>query len=290
MAEAADMKAEKQRLKQERKQLKQEEKAKKKEVRAKVRELEKKENEMEPEEAGGFSVALVTLFIVCIWIAIICLLIKLDVGGFGSSILYPVLKDVPVVQKILPEVQEDFEDVDDEDPESQEGYGGYANIKEAVSYIKELELQIEQLQNNASSSEEYVTELEEEVKRLQTFEDQQVEFERIKDEFYREVIYADNGPGAEEYIKYYESINPELAEELYKQVVKQEEIDETMKDYVQAYTAMKPKEAAQIFEAMTEDLVLASQILKNMDSESRGKIMGVMDAEIAAQITKIMEP
>ena len=290
MAEAADMKAEKQRLKQERKQLKQEEKAKKKEVRAKVRELEKKENEMEPEEAGGFSVALVTLFIVCIWIAIICLLIKLDVGGFGSSILYPVLKDVPVVQKILPEVQEEIEEVDDVDPESQEGYGGYANIKEAVSYIKELELQIEQLQNNASSSEEYVTELEEEVRRLQTFEDQQVEFERIKDEFYQEVIYADNGPGAEEYIKYYESINPELAEELYKQVVKQEEIDDTMKDYVQAYTAMKPKEAAGIFEAMTEDLVLAAQILKNMDSESRGKIMGVMDAEIAAQITKIMEP
>ena len=97
MAEAADIKAEKQRLKQERKQLKQEEKAKKKEVKAKVRELEKQESEMEPEEAGGFSGALVTLFIVCIWIAIICLLIKLDVGGFGSSILYPVLKDVPVV-------------------------------------------------------------------------------------------------------------------------------------------------------------------------------------------------
>ena len=290
MAEAADIKAEKQRLKQERKQLKQEEKAKKKEVKAKVRELEKQESEMEPEEAGGFSVALVTLFIVCIWIAIICLLIKLDVGGFGSSILYPILKDVPVVKEILPEVQEEFEEVDDEDPENQKGYGGYANIKEAVSYIKELELQIEQLQNNASSSEEYVTELEEEVKRLQTFEDQQVEFERIKDEFYKEVIYADNGPGADEYRKYYESINPELAEELYKQVVKQEEIDATMKDYVQAYTSMKPKEAAGIFEAMTDDLVLASQILKNMDSESRGKIMGVMDAEIAAQITKIMEP
>ena len=132
--------------------------------------------------------------------------------------------------------------------------------------------------------------MEEEVKRLQTFEDQQVEFERIKDEFYKEVIYADNGPGADEYRKDYESINPELAEELYKQVVKQEEIDATMKDYVQAYTSMKPKEAAGIFEAMTDDLVLASQILKNMDSESRGKIMGVMDAEIAAQITKIMEP
>lgn len=290
MADTAEIKAEKQRLKEERKQLKLEQKAKKKEVKARVREIEKKESEMadDEEEGGGLSIFLVTLLIVCIWIAIICLMIKLDVGGFGSSILYPVFKDVPVINKILPAVQEEYVDVDDED--EGQGYGGYANIKEAVSYIKELELQIEQLQNTANSDSEYVTELEEEVKRLQTFEDSQVEFERIKDQFYNEVVYADHGPGPEEYKKYYESINPELAEEIYRQVVSQVETDSIMQDYVQAYTSMKPKEAAGIFEAMTDDLVLASQILKAMDSESRGKIMGVMDPEIAAQITKIMEP
>lgn len=291
MADTAEIKAEKQRLKEERKQLKLEEKAKKKEVKARVREIEKKESEIyDEEDTGGFSVVLVTLLIVCVWIAIICLMIKLDVGGFGSSILYPVFKDVPVIKEILPQVQEEYTDVDDEDDGSQQGYGGYANIKEAVAYIKELELQIEQLQNAANSDEEYVASLEEEVNRLRTFEDSQVEFERIKDQFYNEVVYADKGPGPEEYKKYYESINPELSEEIYRQVIQQVEADSTMKDYVQAYTSMKPKEAAAIFEAMTDDLVLASQILKAMDSESRGKIMGVMDPEIAAQITKIMEP
>lgn len=292
MADIAENKAERARIKEERKQLKLEEKAKKKEVKARVRELEKKEDEIDEEEgsSGGFSVFLVTVVIVLIWIAILCLMIKLDVGGFGSSILYPVFKDVPVVKEILPAVQEDYVDVDDEDVNEQQGYGGYANIKEAVAYIKELELQIEQLQNSADSDEEYVKELEEEVNRLRTFEDSQVEFERIKDEFYNEVVYADKGPGPEEYKKYYENMNPELAEEIYRQVIQQVETDSTMKDYVQAYTAMKPKEAAGIFEAMTDDLVLASQILKAMDSESRGKIMGVMNPEIAAQITKIMEP
>lgn len=290
MAELAEVKAEKKRLKEEQKQMKKEQKAQKQEVKKRAKEIERQEAELDVEEGAGFSVALVTLLIVVIWVAIICLLIKLDVGGFGSGILYPVLKDVPIVKEILPTPQNNVYDEDDYDYDDDEGYGGYANIKEAVAYIKELELQLEQAQNESVSDSAKLEELEEEVKRLRTFEDSQIEFERIKDQFYSEVVYSEKGPGPEEYQKFYESINPEMAEQLYKQVVEQNQSDARMDDYVQAYTQMKPKEAAAIFEALTDDLVLSAQILKAMDSESRGKILGVMDPEIAARITKIMEP
>ena len=53
---------------------------------------------------------------------------------------------------------------------------------------------------------------------------------------------------------------------------------------------MKPKEAARIFEAMTDDLDLAAKILGAMQPDDRGKILGVMDPEVAERITKIMEP
>ena len=53
---------------------------------------------------------------------------------------------------------------------------------------------------------------------------------------------------------------------------------------------MKPKQAAAIFEAMTEDLDLAAKILKQMSAEDRGNILGAMDAEIASRLTKIMDP
>ena len=53
---------------------------------------------------------------------------------------------------------------------------------------------------------------------------------------------------------------------------------------------MKPKEAAAIFEAMTDDLQLAARILWVMDSDTRGKILGVMDKTVAAKLTKIMDP
>ena len=37
---------------------------------------------------------------------------------------------------------------------------------------------------------------------LTEFENSQVEFQRVKTEFYEEVVYAENGPGAEAYQKY----------------------------------------------------------------------------------------
>lgn len=282
--EVVDTKAEKKRLKEERKKIKEEQKAQRKEAKQRAKEISVQEAQLsEDEDAGGVSVFLVTVVIVIIWVAILCLLIKLDVGGFGSNVLAPVLKDVPVVNKILP--SEAVISTDDE-----ESYGGYTSLREAVDYIKELELEIEQMQSDSNVDSEKMDELYAEIERLQTFEDSQVEFERIKTEFYEEVVYAENGPGPEEYQKYYEMMDPATAESLYKQVVEQLEEDEELENYAQAYSEMKPKQAAAIFEAMTDDLDLAAKILNLMSAEDRGKIMGVMDSEIAARLTRIMDP
>lgn len=279
-----DTKAEKKRLKEERKKIKADQKAQKKEAKQRAKEISAQEAQLaEDEDAGGVSVALVTIVIVIIWLAILCLLIKLDVGGFGSGVLAPVLKDVPVINKILP--SDAVVTTDDE-----EAYGGYTSLREAVDYITELELELERAQTASNTDSEELEQLRAEIDRLQTFEDAQVEFERIKTEFYEEVVYAENGPGAEAYQKYYESMDPATAEYLYKQVVEQIETSKEIQDYAQAYSEMKPKEAAAIFESMTDDLDLAAKILYQMSAEDRGKILGVMDSEIAARLTRIMDP
>ncbi len=280
---AAD--AEKKKIKEEKKKLKQEEKQQKKEIKKRAKEISKREAEIEDEEdsGGGISSFLVTVIIVFVWLAILCLLIKLDVGGFGSDILTPLLKDVPVVNKILPGST-------DVEVTEENAYGGYTSLKDAVDYIKVLELELEHAQevNNYDAGE--MGELKAEVERLKEFENMQIEFQRIKEQFYEEVVYADKGPGPEEYKKYYESMDPATAEALYKQVARQLEEDEEVKNYAAAYSAMKPKQAAAIFEAMTDDLNLAARILWVMDSDTRGKILGAMDETVAAKLTKIMDP
>lgn len=276
--------AERKQLKLEKTQLKKEKKLQRKEAKKRAKEIAAKEDNLaESEEKGGISVFLVTVIIVAIWLAILALLVKLDVGGFGTNVLTPILKDVPVINVILPknEVTE---------TENEEAYGGYTSLKEAVEQIKSLELQLEDAQSQNLTDSDEVTELKAEVERLKTFEDKQTEFQRIKTEFYEEVIYAENGPGAEEYQKYYESIDQATAEYLYKQVIQEQQADQEIQDYAAAYSAMKAKEAAGIFEAMTDNLDLAAKILNEMSSDDRGAILGAMNADVAARLTKIMDP
>lgn len=271
-------------IKEERKRLKSEQKAQRKEAKMRARELADQEAELE-QEGSNIPVFLTTIAIVGIWLLILCVLIKLDVGGFGSGVLAPILKDVPIVNQILPS-----ENPVGQEEETEDEYAGYTTLKEAVEQIKLLELQLEQEDLKTSNLEDENEKLKEEITRLKTFEASQVEFERIKTEFYEEVIYAEKGPGVSEYQKYYESMDPATAEFLYKQVVAEAEESKEIQDYASSYSEMKPKQAAAIFEAMTNNLDLVARILKEMAAEDRGKILGVMDAEIAAKLTKIMEP
>ena len=217
----------KKQLREQKNQLKKDEKARKKEARLRAKSISKQEAEIsEDEDPGGISVVLVTVLIILIWLAIICLLIKLDVGGFGSNVLAPLIKDVPVINKILPADSIETESGDNFD------YGGYTNLKDAVSEIKELQQELAQAQADSTSDATEVESLQAEVTRLKTFEDSQVEFEKVKTDFYNEVVYADNAPDIDEYRKYYESIDPDTAAELYKEVVQQEATDKKMDDYV----------------------------------------------------------
>ena len=77
---------------------------------------------------------------------------------------------------------------------------------------------------------------------------------------------------------------------MYKQVVAQTAEDEQLDDYIKTYSSMKPKEAAAIFDTMTDNLKLVAQILDGMDADSRAAILGKMSSDTAAKVTEIMKP
>ena len=275
---------EKKKIQAEKKQLKNDQKAQKKEAKRRAKEIAKKEDALDDEdEGGGIGTFFVTIFIVLLWLTVIVVVIKMDVGGFGSSVLAPIIKDVPVISRILPKSAQ-TEALDGE------SYGGYTSLKDAVTQIQVLEKQLEQEQNTNKLKDTEISTLKAEVLRLQPFEEKQVEFQRIRQEFYEEVIYAENGPGAEEYMKYYESMDPATAEYLYKQALAKQQVDKEIEDYVSGFEQMKPKAAAAMFEKMTGDLQLVARILEAMNSDSRAKIMDALDPEVAAKLTKIMNP
>ncbi|MCM1044558.1 MAG: hypothetical protein NC417_03515 [Candidatus Gastranaerophilales bacterium] len=281
LQEELSTEAEKKKLKDEKQKLKKDQKAQRKEAKKRAKEIARQEEELD-DSGGGVMTFFATIVIVALWIVVICIVIKMDIGGFGSSVLAPVLKDVPVINKILPKgvVTETF------DPDS---YGGYSSLEEAVAQIRQLELEVEQMQREATSSAAEIETLKAEVLRLQPFEEMESEFKRVRDEFYREVIYADNGPGPEEYRKYYEEIDPDSAEYWYRQVMSEIQETQEVQNLADSYASMEAASAADIMEAMPNDLNLCARILQAMTADKRGAIMAAMEPDFAAKLTRIMD-
>ncbi len=251
----------------------------------------KKNGETLPEDeerlgvGGGIIMAFVVLLIILIWLVIFAFLVKMDVGGFGSTVLFPVLKDVPYVNQILPGIEDYLPEVVEDDPYSQ-----YATVEDAVDRIKELEQEIEELKNANTENADYLAELETAAAELAEYKANEAAFEATKEKFYEEVVFSENAPDINEYKTYYESIDAENAAAIYKQVVTQLQTDKEIEDYVKTYTSMKPKNAAAIFDEMTDDFDLVCQILQAMDASTRSSIISAMSTENAATLTKMMEP
>lgn len=262
---------------------------KKREKKEKKEKKNAKGNAPEPEEdedekgGGRLILVLTTILIIAIWMGIIGILIKTDVGGFGSTVLYPLLKDVPYVNKILPQPEETVEQT--EDTEYQ-----YGSLGEAISRIKELEKELDEASSTNKNDKKKIKDLKAQIKDLSKYKEDEAAFEKEKEKYYEEVVFSDQAPDIQQYKTYYESIDPENAEVLYKQVVEQITYDSQVEDYAKTYSNMKPQEAASIFDTMTDNLGLVADILMNMGTQQRADILGKMDATTAAKLTEIMEP
>ncbi len=244
--------------------------------------MAKKDKSAEKEKKEGNKVLtiLIALLIAIIWFAIFGMLIKLDIGGFGSGVLRPILKDVPLINKILPEVS-------DEQLAEENDYI-YNSLPGAIAKIKELEQQIADMNQSKEDNNNSTAELQAEIDRLKVFEENQLAFEERQKEFDKNVVFAEAAPDIEEYKKYYEQINPVNAEEIYRQVVEQLQYSNAIREKANIYKSMEPKAAAQILETMTADVESVAQILLSMKPKESGAILAEMDKVVAAKITKKM--
>ena len=77
---------------------------------AKKKDVNIDELDDESGKSGKLVSILVAMLIIVIWLVIFALLIKMNVGGIGSS-LRPYLKNVPVVNKILPAATDELKNL-----------------------------------------------------------------------------------------------------------------------------------------------------------------------------------
>ena len=250
----------------------------------------KRSENKEKDENGVLSKIFSTLFvilIIIIWLGIFAALIRFDVGGFGSSILRPVLKDVPVINKILPPAS--AEELEQEAEESL-AENQIATLSQAKELIESLQASNEELTQTNKDLRDEISDYQLQIERLKVFEDNQIAFQEEKEKFYSEIVYGENAPNADTYIEWYESIDPANAEAIYRQLISQDVADEELKALAKTYENMKPPEAAAVLEKMKYDLDTVATILRAMKVDSRAKIMNELDPTFAANITKKLMP
>lgn len=293
-----DQKAAKEKLKADKLEYRKKLKEQRKADKEKLHEFAERSAELNGDDAGGLATIVITFFIVLIWLAIMALLIKFNVGNFGSDILAPLIGDIPVINAILPgEARNDVVVSDspiqsDYSGEGSTSSGGIQTMDEANAYIKRLEkaLQSEMEQNSSYAST--IERLETEIARLEPFEEQQKEFYEERANFYNSIVYGDKAPSPEEYAKYFEQIDPDTAAQIYERVKRKEGEDAAIKAFATTYSGMKAKSAAKIFDEMVNEnqIELVSKILAQMSVENRGDILAQMKEENAAKLTQLLEP
>ncbi|MCQ2494970.1 MAG: hypothetical protein MJ131_00090 [Lachnospiraceae bacterium] len=239
------------------------------------------ENGNESGESVGSKVGtiLIIVLIVIVWLAIFALLVKMDVGGMGTK-LRPLIKNVPVLNLILPEAPEELMDPYKSYP--------YKNMDEAIEVIKKLEVQADSLMESNEEYQKKILELQSEIARLKLFEDDQKAFEERVKRFDVNVVYNSQAPEIEEYKKYYEEINPETAEEIYRQVLEQLQVEANITAKADLLRQMKPANAAAALQEMTADLEYTCKVLLAMKSSEATAILDKMDALFVARIIQTM--
>lgn len=237
------------------------------------------DNVIDREQGGSRLVTvLIALAIIAIWLLIFACLIKFDVGGIGSNVLYPVLKDVPVVNRILPNPSEE--------EQAREGNYTYTTLKSANARIRELENQLESQNGTTTANSDYIKDLEAEIQQLQKYKDAEDAFNDRVQAFDENVVFNEKAPGDEEYRAYYEEISPENAEKIYRQVLGRLQYSQKAKQLATTYANMDAASAAKALAEMSQNLDLVCDIIENMSEKQAAAILQEMDSVYAAQITK----
>ncbi len=237
------------------------------------------ESDKKKKANGTLATILVVVGIMLIWLLLLGALLRLDVGGIGTS-LRPSLKNVPIMSLLLPPVSE-------EQLIWEENYP-YESITDAVNRIKELEIELDTAIQSGKANIDKVAQLEAEVARLKVFEENVLAFEERVKAFDKNVVFNDKAPSIDEYRKYYEEINPATAEEIYRLVLEQLQYDDSIKEKAKIIKTMKPSQAAQVIEEMTADIEWTAKVLLSMKSDESAAIFDKMDQLYAAKIFKKM--
>ena len=194
--------------------------------------------------------------------------------GLRDTLTENVVRQIPIVNNLLSA------------PDPLEGYEAMSQ-EELIDEINYLQNIIDERDAQIAGMNNRIELYLQDIARLQEFEDQHVRFREDKAVF--DQMIAENDPQA--FVRFYESISPENAADLYPEASATARYDAEMKKYIRDFQAIDEKRAAAILEELVlTDMNLVVLILDNLNSEQSGAILGEMEPENASAVSRIRAP
>ena len=114
----------------------------------------------------------------------------------------------------------------------------------------------------------------------QTFQEEREEFDRMI-----------AGEVPQDFVRFFESINPDLAQELFIEIIGEAHANEELQNYVAMFNEMSARNASEILEYMlSANMELVLLILENLPLGARAAIITNMDVSNSSLIATMLAP
>jgi len=222
-------------------------------------------------------VGLIVLLSIIALILIFVALVAFNVFGLRDNMLYPVLRNVPLVGNMIPDAT--YSAADNED--------FAANFAELEAERYDLAAENALLEAQLENLTVMIEQIERENTRLAEFAAMHDDFLTDRERFYRDT--AMENPDA--FLNFFETMHPALADELFRTLIQEQIDEERWRNYLASWSNMHHAQVAMVVESMlTTDMRLIVDVMMALPEPFRGNILNSMAPESAAAVLRQAEP
>lgn len=237
---------------------------------------------------GFLAVMLALVVVAIVFCGVFFIILKNNVYGLGEA-FRPAFQNSPILRLALPPLPEE---IDPDAPENlteaeiRKKYDEYRQkVADLTVRLDEANQVISQYESQQNILEENRAVLETNEKLLASIQQEQEKLEQKKTEI-AGLIASGNRDG---FLEYYAQIDPETAEAIYKEFVKEDINRQAKTELAKPYAAMDPASAARVLaELWNRDKETAIGVFEGLNANAKAKILEKMEAPLAAEITRTL--
>ena len=213
--------------------------------------------------------------------------VKNNINGIAENMRSDIEK-IPLINMALPEIP----DPEDEANMTEEMVRRkYTELKEQNKLLQEkvtsLTAQVDDINNKVTANDANTELLKQQKAALESDKAKLTsDYDSLKKEF--DELSKTVAQGDKESFKdYFENVDPQTAQKIYEEVVKENKISDDAKKYTSIFETMDASASAPILEQMgTAKMKLIVEIMKNLKKETSADILANMSTTFAAKVSE----